>query len=579
MKTTIYQQAKQLFRLCAYTLLPLAGGALVGVSCSDTWDDHYDAVQTGNGSSIWQSVQQDAQLGNFARVIQETGYDKMLDGSQVFTVFAPTNDAFTSAEAEAVIALYKKDKEDGVKDKDNRAIKQFVQNHIALYNYSVSQSSSDSIVMMNGKYLVLTPAKLAGSSVIDKNQLTTNGVLFKLGDKVEYFYNVFEYLSADSDIDSVGRFISTYNEYEFDASKSVPGGIIDGRTWYLDSITNLQNELFDKIGRISSEDSTYWMVVPSNRVWNEMVAEFTPYFNYDERVEKRDSLQWAETRMAIVTGTVFSRTKNARQAVAGGEWTWIRDSAMSVNAYNYNQRQYAWGRSDMTYYQYAKPFDEGGVFSGTTNVQCSNGQVMKIDGWNIDKKQTFYREILVEGESRNYLEGVDESTTDDPSFTSVSNSNPYYGKVSNNRFVLVSPTGQSAAEVRFKLPNILSNIGYDIYVVFVPAIAGDTLSTDTVPVKFRAEYTYHQVDGTYPKDYTKLYVPGTTTTQDFVTDCHKIDTVALGKNIVFPTCSYGLRDPQVLLKLKTSLRNADRTNHTHTANMRIDCILVKPHEE
>jgi hypothetical protein len=31
--------------------------------------------------------------------------------------------------------------------------------------------------------------------------------------------------------------------------------------------------------------------------------------------------------------------------------------------------------------------------------------------------------------------------------------------------------------------------------------------------------------------------------------------------------------------LRTALRNADRQNHTFTDRMRIDCIILKPHEE
>ena len=556
-----------------YKVSGLAVAALTLASCTDTWDDHYDTVVQGDGTTIWQTIaSSNSNMQNFKRVMETTGYDVALNSSQVFTVFAPIDEVFTSSDADRIINLYNQEKMQGTKDKDNRAIKEFVQNHIALYNHSVAKSGADSIVMMNGKYLVLTPEALGSSPILTKNQQKSNGVLFTVGDQVKYSYNIFEYLSADQEIDSVGKFLTSYNEYEFNAKESVPGGIIDGKTWYLDSVEVLQNKLFTEIGRINSEDSTYWMLAPTNEVWDSLVAEYTPYFTYDDMVAKRDSVQFAETRLAILRGTVFSRTKNTDAT--------IRDSALSVNASTYAYRVY----KDQSYYQYDRPFDAGGVFSTAEFVPCSNGQVLKAADWLVDNRQTFFQKIIVEGESRNYLDGVKETTTTNPVVKTVTSDNPFYNKVSQNKFVLVGPTASSAAEVRFKLPNLLSNIGYDIAVVFAPAVAEDTLAkaNQRVPVKFQASISYHLMDG---KASAQCYLPENDSTlrasrrTNFETNPDKVDTVFLAKDIKFPTCSYGLDDTQVMLTLTTSLRAAEIQNETRTANMRIDCIIVRPHEE
>jgi uncharacterized surface protein with fasciclin (FAS1) repeats len=76
----------------------LAFLALGAVSCTDTWDDHYKQGSMGEGN-LWESIKSNQQLSNFAKVIEATGYDKSLASSQVFTVFAPTNDAFSDADA------------------------------------------------------------------------------------------------------------------------------------------------------------------------------------------------------------------------------------------------------------------------------------------------------------------------------------------------------------------------------------------------------------------------------------------------------------------------------------------------
>jgi uncharacterized surface protein with fasciclin (FAS1) repeats len=568
----------------------MVGGALAAatISCTDTWDDHYENTAVGqSGGSLWQNIEGNANLSNFARVLSATGYDRSLAGSQVFTVFAPTNSALTEADAEALIKLYAQEKADNKKENDNKAIKEFVQNHIALYNHSVSQQTDSNITMMNGKFLKLTPSKISESQFASKNQLTSNGVLFTLDKKADYFPNIYEYLISDADVDSAGHFLESFSQYEFVASSSVPGGIIDGRTWYLDSVFVLQNKLFEKnplvnpftlryetMGKLNAEDSTYWMVAPTNNVWDQLKVEYHDYFNFDDAVAKGDSLQWLFTRLGILGGTVFSQTFNTDKNGA-----WNRDSAMSVNALDYVYRAPIWGSAEFSYFQYDKPFDEGGIFNGTTEKVCSNGKVLKSSAWKHDKLKSFYRTEIVEGETRTLVDGIDEKTTADPQRKSVSSEfKQFFNRVSGNELLVVRPTGLSAAEIRFKLPNLLSNAGYDIYVVFVPGTAIDSLSSDTVPVKFRATYNYHEQDGTYLKTYKTMYIPDQGTKQDFESKGNDIDTLLIAKDLKVPTSSFGI-DPQFILKIRTSLRNADRQNHTHTANMYIDCIIVKPHEE
>lgn len=177
-------------RLCRGLLY--CGVVAVFTACTDTWDDHYDGVATGvQEGSLWQAIQQNDQLSNFARVLQACGYDKALGGSQVFTVFAPTNDQLSSAEADALIRSYQAEK-GLVNDDDNTVIKEFLQNHIALYNYSVSPSSKDTITLMNGKYVSLGANKIGNAPLTSKNQLYGNGVLFTIGGKLDYLPNVLD---------------------------------------------------------------------------------------------------------------------------------------------------------------------------------------------------------------------------------------------------------------------------------------------------------------------------------------------------------------------------------------------------
>ena len=558
----------------------VAMATLTLTACSDEWDDHYKGEAVGlQNETIWEAIQKDGQLSNFANVIKACGYDKALGSSQVFTVFAPTNDCLSSAEAEALIQAYNAEK-GKVNDNENTTIKEFLQNHIALYNHSVAQTGADSIIMMNGKYALLTPTEIGGSKLLTTNKHYENGLLFTVGQQVEFYPNVFEYMRKDSDLDSIRSFFYNDMFYRsvFSAEESVTGGIEDGKTVYLDSVFHQQNELFDNNflqAQLNSEDSTYWMVVPTNKAWRNLIEEYTTYFNYDNTVNKRDSLVYTNSRMAIVKGTAFSRTFNSDVSV--------RDSARSTNCVlNYNRRRTNWGADSLHYFEYYNPYRTGGIFSGTTNVNCSNGVIMKADEWNFDKRETFFQTRIIEAEARgaikevsmvdNPTKGIKEETIT-PRIHYVENNNVFYNKVSNNGFVEFEQAKTTVNHsVTFNITDVLSNIGYDIYLVTAPALAADSNATaiQRLPSVLRCTLAYNDQDA---KKQENRLISSIENNPDIV------DYILLAEDFKFPVCSYGLKEdqPQVTLTVETRVTSAQQRNNTHTRTMRIDCIILKPH--
>ena len=574
----------------------LAIAALTFAACSDTWDDHNNRAAEGvEEGSLWQAIQQNPELSNFSSVVEACGYDKSLASAQAFTVFAPTNSCFSKEEADKLIAAYHAEK-GKVDDKDNSTIKEFLQNHIALYNYSVSQSSNDTIMMMNGKNILLTSSKIGNSPLTSSNKLYSNGVLFTVSSLVDYFPNVFEYMRRDAELDSLYSFF--YNERfyrkEFQASKSVEGGIVDGRTIYLDSVFRQQNDLFDYDflnARLNNEDSTYWMLMPTNEAWRKLVDEYQNYFNYDNTVDKRDSVFYTNTRMAIMKGTAFSRTTNTDAM--------LQDSAMSTNAVLfYNARKYTWGADSLHYYQYFNPLS--GIFTGNTNMECSNGIAMKVQDWKIDKRETFFQTKIIEAEGqgsiREVSKVVDKVTTNAdgskdttwietivPRNRYVESGNIYYNKVSDNGFVEFEPTRTTVNHsVTFNIKDVLSNIGYDIYVVTAPALANDSNATDIQRLPTRLKFTlyHHTQDGKTVKTGNSEGVPLVDNTA-VVNQPDEVDYIKVAENFMFPVASYGLEEdePQVSLKVESYVTSTQQRNNTYTRTMRIDCIILKPHEE
>lgn len=536
--------------------LPL-GGALFH-SCSDTWDDHYRTEVLGDGT-LWQAMVNDSELSNFQAVLKACGYEPVLDGSQVFTVFAPVNSSFTEEMRDSVISLYNAEKAAGVKELRNRAVKEFIMNHVALYNYSVSSLTNDSIVMMNGKYVLLTDKTFEGGTLLNKNVITSNGVLFEVSDLAAYQPNIYEYLNRDADLDSLRNYIYSYSLDVFQASKSVPGEIVNGKTQYLDSVTEFENELLSDMmeADLNDEDSIYWLLAPTNEVWSTLLNEYQTYYQYDAKVATRDSLMFNYPRRAIVEGTTFSVIANSKYDV--------NDSILSTRAYPYDLRRYAWGSSDLKYYQFDRPFADGGIFDGTTDFACSNGVVKKTDTWNVDKTNTFMKAIVMEGASSKTFDSVYSVNTRDPKYEYVPAGNPYYNKVYNNSYVVIAPTSTSNFQVLFDVRNVLSNVPYDVYVVALPLTVQDTLATP-LPTDFRVTVKYHDETG---KEVSFA------ATKAFTPDHTRIDTVHVG-TYTFPTCSYGLSDAQVKMLVEGRTSASKVRQGTATKTLLMDCIIFKP---
>ena len=562
-------------------VLGLAVATLTFVACTDTWDDHYDSL--GNTSTsmhdgtLWQAISSNVNLSNFASVLEACNYKPVLDGSQVFTVFAPTNDQFTESQAAALINDYKAQVAANVPQKNNTVLKEFVQNHIALFNHSVSSLRTDSIVLMNGKYAVLSDTALNNVKLLQKNQLYNNGVLYTLNKKVDYLPSVFEYISKDADLDSLRSFL--YNSYyyyrEFLPGQSVPGSIVDGKMQYLDSVFAQINELYSYVGQINSEDSTYLMLAPTNEVWKTLIEKYEPYFNYSPAVSKHDSLAYTYSRLAIVDGTTFSRTFNPEES--------LKDSAMSTECIlSYVSRKNSWFRP-FEYFQYFKPFEPKGAMANVNRIDCSNGQVLKTNVWNISELNTFNQYLITTGKIKEVSKIKDPKSTNDKdsvetitkTVRTVTSDNKFYDKLWGNQYIefeqLYTTVNHS---VTYTLSNVLSNMGYDIYLVTAPALAGDsTASTvERLPTEIRCSI-YNPGKGLDEE----IYSPEGS--RNFVTPTDAIGYLKIAENYKFNNCTLGVADAdlQALLKVETRVKNSEISTNKKTRTMRINCVLLVPH--
>ena len=489
------------------TVTFLTAGALGLVSCADEWDKHYEGdgnVTAADQPSLYELIKADVTLKEFLRVIDQTGYDKVLSGSQALTVWAPV---ISAQQADSIIALYQEQKQslitmqDGsqyyVRDKDNKAITQFLQNHIALYGRTVYEGYADSLRLMNGKYVMLRENDFNGISLTRKNVVANNGVLFVLNGVHSFEPNLRESMELDADLDSVASFYKMLDIYDIDATTSVQRGIVDGRIVYSDSVLTLTNQLYSTLGWINREDSSYMFLAPTNDLWNKELEHFTPMFHYVADVQNRDSVSLMNAKMAIVSGRLFNLNDQRGKTV--------EEADTLTNTLYVRQKEY-YGLN---------VFDKNELLGGLMPWNCSNGRVYKDAEGRIDPKLTLLQARYLRAASPRYFNisklafSGDTYPATSAQIRNLVDTITYEGQrydleqmknehlLRGDNFLELSPltypglaSANLTARAYFYLPNTFANLYYNVYVVTVPSFLdrGGYSQDNVKPVPFQVYF-------------------------------------------------------------------------------------------
>ncbi|MDO4173005.1 MAG: hypothetical protein Q4D28_09930, partial [Prevotellaceae bacterium] len=125
-------------------MIVVAGGMLAATSCSD-FSDYNTAVGSTDPSAdktLWENIAANEKLSDFAEVLQRVGYDKVLNASQTYTVWAPLNGSYNK---DSLLAL-----------SDAKIEREFVNNLIAYYAHKETDPNDTTIFMLNEKLLKFT---------------------------------------------------------------------------------------------------------------------------------------------------------------------------------------------------------------------------------------------------------------------------------------------------------------------------------------------------------------------------------------------------------------------------------------
>lgn len=498
-------------------LLALVSVMLV-TACTKEWDDHYDESSFDlPDKTVTEYIKAQSDLSTYSNMIEIAGYEDILNASQTYTVWAPTNDALA-----------------GFDLADTELVRKTVRNHIARSRITTSGIDNSSIRMLTSKYINFSKNQsgytFGNHNITKPNQPATNGLVHVVDGYAPYVQNLWEYIGEANDVDSLREYIYGQSKKVFDPANSTEiGSNEDGQIIY-DSVFVVSNNILDRLGDIDVEDSIYTAIIPDNNAWNEAYSRIEGYYNFPADAGSTER-QRELTKYTVIQDMLF-RGQVSEPAQF--------DSLTSTNRNVF--------------------YDPSELFKGLNYTSLSNGLAYVTSQMPFADTASFFKEIKVEAES-----GFGRTSNGSNIFLRSSFGTGF--TASGNYYILVDPT-TTAPSVEFSIPNTLS-AKYNIYCVFVPAKIVDENNLTPTKAKFQLTYIRRSSGSTFIRRVTPA---------NNVTDPEGMTKMFVDQfdfefaNIISPDYN------RIAVKLEVinDVTLQEEQSGAFSRNMRIDCIILEP---
>lgn len=594
-------------------MMMVAGCMLAATSCSDFSD--YNAIDASAEPSadktLWENIKANANLSDFAQVLEKVGYDKVLDESHTYTVWAPVNGSF--------------DKDSLFRLSESKIIKEFVKNMVANYAHQETDVNDTTVFMLNEK-LMKFHGKNTSSMTFDGQSLvanadlsaynypSTNGILYTVSSPSTFRSNGYEVITDVKD--QAGKFydmIMKYHTETLDEKNSVKGEIVNGLQVYDDSVLIVSNTYTENAlrSKLTSEDSLYTILIPNDEAWTEAYDRIKKYYNYLPEMNYQDLTYDKLSGVkggANSPGTCFMKRNLGQKSVkltskpAGSEfsdnaayWTDSISKRLLTNNLIYSETNTKYNSK----FSNGQKFAEGDSIYSTTRNRLtnlpeldkatvetkllSNGHARILDKFPFKSWETYAPEIRTRNVGRyvttkgsHYTRvTVTNVPKDFCTFDQPDEENLYYVRVD-------VPEGSAyAPEMDFVLSNVLSTT-YDIYAVVVPGWiehqGDETYERKPYTLRFDINYTdadNKEVLGRFNGEKLITTAAQVVKVPAIVCGAEKVDTIKLGR-VTFPVC-YAGTGAYPNIKVYCPLTSFNSTNRQkYDQQIRIANIIMKP---
>ncbi|MBQ0049162.1 MAG: hypothetical protein KBT12_02840 [Bacteroidales bacterium] len=548
----------------------LAATALLAMpACTDTWDDHYFAAEGNSATlSLWEQIEANPDLSTFAELAAKAVYYKderhpltnqqtnkpytfkdLLQGTQILTVWAPENDAFSEEDKAYWLNQVEKD--------PYTLHQQLMGNCIALWRNQTTNGGQKILKMLNGKNKVFDSDKLIIDDIkLEKKDIAaTNGTLHTTKSSIEFNFNIYEYLksTANSEKNNVMRFhnyVTKTDTTYHNISGSIEGNPDEyGRPTYVDSAYTNTNLMFHNTHRttttngdknfthmesfganIAAEDSDFIMLVPTDLAWETAYEKLKKLYNYAPRYidnnksdnkttisyfplerayteNEVDSIVRQNIDMDIISPLCFNAHVQPKRTISSSPWNSTDLIAASDEDIKFLLNTFGSNNSGDTL-RSDENWRKTSLWEGKTKYRMSNGYGIISDTWDIPHK-LYKPNVIIEAGNRSHYNSNDFSRFAETRTFSNETAVAWVdtvGRVTEDNFAYYTSQSDAASiSPVFKLKGthgenkeseVMSG-AYDIYLVVVPDFyltSGDTIIGDTVKHRIKATINYNNGD-------------------------------------------------------------------------------------
>jgi len=334
-------------------ILPVLAIGLLVTGCYDSmWENHVEKEKLLN-SNLVQMINTKSELSIFSTLLKKSGYDKVLELPNSYTVFAPTNDAWN-----------------GVDTTNTDQIRKLISTLIVYKSYQTKDDELfTSVKAINGKNIFYDEATKTfnGAKIITPDLVVSNGVIQIMDKVIERRNNNWEYLSENTGYSQYG-FINSLNTKVMDTEKSIAIGVeaSTGKTKYDTVWTNMNN--FLKKYPLDNEDSVYTYIVVENSGFDLLYNKYKNYFNMSTPA-KTDSTTRFNVCQDFVFKGIVDITKFDTLTNVDGVKVPFKNVQISKSYNTSNGRVYVINASNIKLKEKIKPiYIEGENFTNATDV-------------------------------------------------------------------------------------------------------------------------------------------------------------------------------------------------------------------
>jgi len=617
---------KKAMNRAALLMLPVAG--VVG-SMSSCTDDHFDINADVNGKqTIWQNIQTNENLSEFADILKNVNYSKtedkttsetyadLFNGDQTFTVWAPVNGSFNYSYYKQLLAT-------GIRDSIYKVETELIRNNMARFTYVINKSDSAKIELYNEKTAFINYDKCTfkGVKMTQPNIGTSNGVLHITEKPAPYQPNLYEYMATRTDLSKLNEFIKSFQTREFSEGLSTQGPTVNGQITWVDSITRVTNSYITNYmgALLNREDSNYVMVMPTNEAWEKNYEKTLKYFNIKDLYKQDVHTQTENGKDTILSGVevVFSEAEidslknyHASNAIAqnlafNANWQYEN---VPIGTYDEISRVDSLKSTAGTKFKKTGTMDVANrqndnciemdkftdLFGSNKPVETSNGLAYITDSWNYPYK-IFAPDFDLS--ARVWYESCENSC--DPKRSSVSIKANIYneeGEAVGDTIMtypildMKNSAGNSMPVASFQL-NKVRSCKYDIYVVLVynfnsdqpnkfkVSIINDNLKKSNVTTALK-----NPVEDAVDFSGTSLYnttffanrEPRFSKNAEGNYFIDYTDTICVAKDYEFPVSYYGVPTVYPTMKIQCYFKAAEKL--TYSREILVNSIILKSKE-